>query len=40
MEGKIMSNEAVYTFHYKGKTYRFRTLEEAIIKKEELMNGK
>ena len=31
---------AVYTFHYKDKTYRFRTLEEAIIKKEELMNGK
>ena len=31
---------AVYTFHYKGKTYRFRTLEEAIIKKEELINGR
>lgn len=31
--------KAIYTFHHKGKTYRFRTLEEAINKKEELMYG-
>ena len=31
--------KAIYTFHYKGKVYRFRTLEEAINKKEELENG-
>ena len=31
--------KAVYTFHYKGKSYRFRTLKEAINKKEELENG-
>ena len=31
--------KAVYTFHFKGKTYRFRNLQEAINKKEELLNG-
>ena len=32
--------KAIYSFRYKGKTYRFRTLEEALNKKEELLYGK
>ena len=31
--------KAIYAFRHKGKTYRFRTLEEAMNKKEELLYG-
>lgn len=31
--------KAKFTFHYNNKTYRFRTLQEAINKKEELCNA-
>ena len=37
---KTKGLKAKYTFHHKGKTYRFRTLEEAIEKRKELKGDK